>query len=70
MSDIKIIQTTQKSSYFAFITAYKGKIIELKRFFDFPAEGRTFLRTLGAQRASVRPYVRTSKKSIFQMAPD
>ena len=26
MSDTKIIQTTRKSSYFAFITAYKGKV--------------------------------------------
>ena len=32
----------------------------------FPAEGRTFLRTLGAQRASVRPCVRASKRSCFQ----
>ena len=28
--------------------------------FHFPAEGRTFLRTLGAQRASVRSFVRSS----------
>ena len=27
-SDTKIIQTTWKSSYFAFITAYKGKVTE------------------------------------------
>ena len=26
VSDMKIIQTTRKSSYFAFITAYKGKV--------------------------------------------
>ena len=33
----------------------------------FPAEGRTFLRTLGAQRASVRnvrPYIK--KKAVFK----
>ena len=35
---------------------------------NFPAEGRTFLRTLGAQRASVRPSVRTyiKKKAVFK----
>ena len=33
----------------------------------FPAEGRTFLRTVGAQRASARPSVRTSKKkAVFK----
>ena len=31
-----------------------------------PAEGRTFLRTLGAQRASVRSFVRPSKGTCFQ----
>ena len=30
-----------------------------------PAEGRTFLRTLGAQPTSVRPFVRPSKCSVF-----
>jgi len=33
-------------------------------FFHFPAEGRTFLRTVGAQRASVRPYIK--KKAVFK----
>ena len=33
---------------------------------NFPAEGRTFLRTLGAQRASVRSFVRPSKGTCFQ----
>ena len=31
-----------------------------------PAEGRTFLRTLGAQRASVRSFVR-QKGPVFKM---
>ena len=35
---------------------------------NFPAEGRTFLRTLGAQRASVRPYVH-QKKAFFKWLP-
>ena len=34
----------------------------------FPAEGRTFLRTLGAQRASVRPYVH-QKRAVFKWLP-
>ena len=33
-----------------------------------PAEGRTFLRTLGAQRASVRPCVH-QKKAFFKWLP-
>ena len=32
----------------------------------FPAEGRTFLRTLGAQRTSVRSFV-TQKGAVFEM---
>ena len=38
--------------------------------FFYPAEGRTFLRTLGAQRASVRSFVRPSKKTCFCTDPD
>ena len=48
-----------KNDYFGNPSRIQLRLIMLSKVYraDFPAEGRTFLRTLGAQRSSVRSFV-------------